>query len=310
MSDPNQPSTPPGWYPDGQGGQRWWDGNQWTEHTQPPAGGSAPSAPAAPAAPSGPAAPAGPGGDLPTQLAPNRAASYPDGAPAAQPAASQPQQPVYGAPAGATGPAGYGQQPFGGTGGSGTSGGGRGKLFAILGGALAALLLLAVGLFVLFTFVLGGGPDDVAEDYLRSEFDFDAEKKCELLSEKAQEEELELAEVDDCEEYAEESEKNLDESREQFEEDYDESLDDVVDDIDYSVEIEKVDEQGDDVAIVDYKETYEYTGGDDDILEEVFDGEEKDTEEGQIKLVKEDGDWKVDDPYYSEDDSDEGDGEE
>ena len=36
MSDPNQPSTPPGWYPDGQGGQRWWDGTQWTEHTQPP----------------------------------------------------------------------------------------------------------------------------------------------------------------------------------------------------------------------------------------------------------------------------------
>ena len=29
-------STPPGWYPDGQGGQRWWDGNQWTEHTLPP----------------------------------------------------------------------------------------------------------------------------------------------------------------------------------------------------------------------------------------------------------------------------------
>ncbi|MDN5743893.1 MAG: DUF2510 domain-containing protein [Nocardioidaceae bacterium] len=36
MSDPNQPTAPPGWYPDGQGGQRWWDGTQWTEHTQPP----------------------------------------------------------------------------------------------------------------------------------------------------------------------------------------------------------------------------------------------------------------------------------
>ena len=28
-------STPAGWYPDGQGSQRWWDGNQWTEHTMP-----------------------------------------------------------------------------------------------------------------------------------------------------------------------------------------------------------------------------------------------------------------------------------
>ncbi len=33
MSDEpsSSPSTPPGWYPDGQGGQRWWDGTQWGE---------------------------------------------------------------------------------------------------------------------------------------------------------------------------------------------------------------------------------------------------------------------------------------
>jgi hypothetical protein len=40
VSNPNHPggppTTPPGWYPDGQGGQRWWDGSAWTEHTQPP----------------------------------------------------------------------------------------------------------------------------------------------------------------------------------------------------------------------------------------------------------------------------------
>jgi hypothetical protein len=27
--------TPEGWYPDGQGGERWWDGLAWTEHTRP-----------------------------------------------------------------------------------------------------------------------------------------------------------------------------------------------------------------------------------------------------------------------------------
>lgn len=30
-------STPPGWYDDGHGAQRWWDGVRWTEHVQPPA---------------------------------------------------------------------------------------------------------------------------------------------------------------------------------------------------------------------------------------------------------------------------------
>jgi TM2 domain-containing membrane protein YozV len=33
----------PGWYPDGQGNQRWYDGNQWTENVQP---GGAQAAPA------------------------------------------------------------------------------------------------------------------------------------------------------------------------------------------------------------------------------------------------------------------------
>jgi hypothetical protein len=31
-------STAPGWYDDGSGQVRWWDGERWTEHAQPPAG--------------------------------------------------------------------------------------------------------------------------------------------------------------------------------------------------------------------------------------------------------------------------------
>lgn len=34
---------PAGWYPDGQGSQRWWDGNAWTERVQDPVDGDAPA---------------------------------------------------------------------------------------------------------------------------------------------------------------------------------------------------------------------------------------------------------------------------
>lgn len=41
--------TPPGWYPDGSGQRRWWDGNQWTEHVEPAqAAEQVPPAPAQP----------------------------------------------------------------------------------------------------------------------------------------------------------------------------------------------------------------------------------------------------------------------
>lgn len=46
MTDPNQPQTPPAWYPDpdpnNPGGQRWWDGARWTEHSRPAVPGNRP----------------------------------------------------------------------------------------------------------------------------------------------------------------------------------------------------------------------------------------------------------------------------
>lgn len=45
MSDPQTPSTvPAGWYPDGSGQSRYWDGSAWTENFQPPAPPAAPPA--------------------------------------------------------------------------------------------------------------------------------------------------------------------------------------------------------------------------------------------------------------------------
>ncbi|WP_375003722.1 DUF4177 domain-containing protein [Aeromicrobium sp. CTD01-1L150] len=43
MSDETKKSATPGWYPDGQGNHRWWDGSQWTKHASPAAPGADPN---------------------------------------------------------------------------------------------------------------------------------------------------------------------------------------------------------------------------------------------------------------------------
>lgn len=47
-------STPAGWYDDGSGRQRWWDGTQWTDHFAPAQPEATPEAPAAASTPDSP----------------------------------------------------------------------------------------------------------------------------------------------------------------------------------------------------------------------------------------------------------------
>jgi hypothetical protein len=191
-------STPPGWYPDGQGGQRWWDGNQWTEHTLPPDTSDRPSAPAQPDQPAQPgpsdvtqvrpgaerpSAPeqGQPPAAMPTQVAGSGAPGQPGapqqpgGYPGAPQQGGYGQQPGYpGAPQQGGYPGQPGQpawqQPGGGSGGGGINA----KLIGIIGGGAAVVIVLIIVLFL----VLGGGggsPSDVVEDFLDADSCSDAE---------------------------------------------------------------------------------------------------------------------------------------
>lgn len=324
MSDPNQPSTPPGWYPDGQGGQRWWDGTQWTEHTQPPEGGAA-GTPPTPATP-GPS-------DQATVVAPNRAADFnqggaqpgygqpaqqqPYGQQGGQPAYGQPAQPgqpggqqgwgqpgqqqPYGQPAGQ--PGGYGGgyggpgygQPTGGGGGKG-----KGKLFAIIGGLVALLVIAIVAVFVLVSVVGGSDPKSVTEDYLKAQSEADVKTLCELSTKDEQDDEFEEYDVDNCDDYVDEAQKDIDESFKEFEDEAGESFEDILDDWEYTFDVKDAEEDGD-TARVDWTSKGEYKG-DNDKAVEAFGGDRTDDDEGTALLCKEDGDWKVKDDHADDED--------
>lgn len=299
-----QGGTPPGWYDDGQGNQRWFDGTQWTDHVQ-PAAAAPPATPAAPATPEPPAAPPSsppPSSADVTMVAPPRDLS--GGAqpgytpPGQQPGYTPPATPGYGTPApggyapvgGAQPPAWQNQFPP-----AGGSGGGKGKLIAIIGGAVALLVIIVIVLVV----VLTGGDDDggsggggnanldtpagVAEAYLAAASEFDFERVCELSSTSETETEFQGADVDSCSALGD----YYDQQFATF------GVDKFQDDISIDVEIGDVTEDGD-TASVDYTVHSEYTGDDEEAFKE-FTGEEEleSDDDGTIELVKEDGKWKV-----------------
>ena len=130
----------PGWYedPHGGGGQRWWDGERWSEHTAPAVQPAAPAAPPAPPAP--PAAV--PGQAVPGQAAPGQA--VPEQHTSWQPTAGQ---------QGSVTPDHQGGPSSGGS----SSGG---KLLAVLAGLVVLVVVIGVGVWAL----VGGGDDAVEAD--------------------------------------------------------------------------------------------------------------------------------------------------
>ncbi len=131
MSDSGN-GTPPGWYPDGQGGQRWWDGTQWAAPTAPPAGAPTGPPPSGPP-PSGPPPGAAPFG------APPETGATPYGTQA------MPQQGYPGGPGQPGAPAGSAKSRTG--------------LYAGIGLGAAALIILLLTAFVVPGFLVGSsGP--------------------------------------------------------------------------------------------------------------------------------------------------------
>ncbi|WP_168798173.1 hypothetical protein, partial [Nocardioides sp.] len=185
------------------------------------------------------------------------------------------------------------------------SGGGNKKLFLIVGGAVGALVLAILLLVVLLKVIGGGSPAAVAEDYFGAFAEDDYTQQCELLSKDRRDSLLEEADVDDCDQYAASADDRNKELNSYYEDQYGESYQDIRDDTEYEFEVKDVEEDGDE-AFVDYEVTTTYDGDNQDYLDTVLDGDEEQAEDGTMRLVEEDGDWKVAQESYDEDEIGEG----
>jgi hypothetical protein len=301
-----QGTTPPGWYDDGQGAQRWWDGNGWTDHTVPagaptptgPPGGSAgspavheeptrfpgtPQAPQSPQTPQTPQAPEPPASADVTRIAPAGGYGAPgqQGSPYGAPAG---QGSPYGAPAGQQGspygaPAG---SPYGAPGGGSSygapgqpawqqsgyppAGGSGGGKGKLIAIVGGAVALLVIAVVVLVV-VLGGGDDPESVDEDSSPGDVVEAYYNGIRNEDCAAVDLHSESFSETIGTREDCEENTDEFF---------SGDNLPG---CELEVTNEEENGDEASV-----DYEVTGCEDS----------DDDETGTINLVREGGEWKVD----------------
>jgi hypothetical protein len=286
VSHPNNPNVPPGWYPDGQGSQRWWDGTQWTEHVQP----AAPQQPAQPPAPQQqPAAPQQhPAAPQPGYGPPQAQQSGHPGQQPGYPQSGQPGQPPHGQPQ---------WNPTGQPGPQGAGGGGNKKLFVILGAAGGGALLLLILVVVLVMTLSGNNPKGVADDYLKAVKNENYSRICELMTDEAQQELYDEYDAENCREVGDalkdqEAEREAERDGDAWEIG-DVNCSEAWEQVDYDYEIVDVEEDGDD-ATVTVEVVGEY-GGDASDAETCYINvsEMEEGEEFELELVKENGDWRV-----------------
>jgi len=167
--------------------------------------------------------------------------------------------------------------------------GGRRRTIAIVVGVVGVVAVIVVLALVL---TRGGGPGDVAEDYVEASFTGDHATLCDLWVEDRRDEALSSYDVDDCDEYVAQMTKSDDDWHREFKESYDEDYESYESDLELDVEEAEVDER-DAEAEVDFTVTIRYGGDNDKIIDELFQGEKSATHDRTVTLEKEDGQWKV-----------------
>jgi len=166
----------------------------------------------------------------------------------------------------------------------------RRSLGPLVGGgviALAVLVAVAVGVT---SALRDEGPEEVAAEYLEAGFGAEYETYCEMWTAESREDELDGADVGDCEEYAE-----------QAADDEDPGFPSLLADVDFEIAVGAVteDEDDPDTVTVEWAIVWEYTGDDPEGAEDMFSMEGVlGAYDGELDLVKEDGVWKVDEDSF------------